>query len=159
MPGTRVRVQKATTLLRKEHEILEGLFTLYEKLGAEAEPARKLRLFGEIRFRLLSHAVAENEIFYPAVERSGEAAAEDAVVDALEEHQAVTSLMEELDEIDPADRLFDAKMRVLRENVESHARQEESVLFRCFDRLPRDERDEASRALKERLEELEGPQE
>lgn len=158
MPGTRVRVPKATTVLRRDHEVLEGLFELYEKLGAEAEPARKLRLFNEIRFRIGSHAVAENEIFYPAIERAGERE-EDRVVDALEEHQAIRVILEELDETDPDDRAFEAKMTALRRNVESHVRAEEELLFPIFDRLPREERDEVSRALRERLEELEGPPE
>jgi hypothetical protein len=56
--------------------------------------------------------------------------AEPLVVQAVEEHELVKRLLDELARIDPTQVEYGAKMKVLRDNVETHMRLEERALFR-----------------------------
>ena len=51
------------------------------------------------------------------------------VLEALEEHKLVKTLLGEIAALTPADDEFDAKMKVLRENVEHHVEEEETEMF------------------------------
>ena len=51
------------------------------------------------------------------------------VLEALEEHKVLKTLLEEIAALTPADDEFDAKMKVLRENVEHHVEEEEKEMF------------------------------
>jgi hemerythrin-like domain-containing protein len=51
------------------------------------------------------------------------------VLEALEEHKLVKTLLGEIAALTPADDEFDAKMKVLQENVEHHVEEEETEMF------------------------------
>jgi hemerythrin-like domain-containing protein len=67
----------------------------------------------------------------------------DLVAEAMEEHHVVTTLMEELKGLDPKDERYDAKFKVLMDNVEHHIEEEEGEMF-----------PEAEEVLGDRLERL-----
>jgi hypothetical protein len=50
--------------------------------------------------------------------------------EALEEHQEVKTLFEEIEGLDPEDEVFSASLEELLENVEHHVAEEEDEMFR-----------------------------
>jgi hemerythrin-like domain-containing protein len=119
---------KATTLLKKDHDTVRDLFKEYERAGDRAFQTKK-KLFERVRTELEIHSAIEEEIFYPAVKGVHSEEAKDTVREAIEEHAIVKQLIEELSELDPEDEQYDAKFKVLRENVEHHADEEEDEMF------------------------------
>jgi hemerythrin superfamily protein len=81
------------------------------------------------------HATIEEKHFYPAIK---ERRTEDILLEALEEHLGIKRVIADLLKIDPSDETFDAKIKVLKEQVEHHVEEEESDLFpkvkKIFDR-------------------------
>ena len=119
---------KATTLLKKDHDTVRDLFKQYEKAGDRAFQTKK-DLFEQVKTELEIHAAIEEEIFYPAFKRIREKEAKEIVLEAFEEHAVVKDLLEQLSEMSPEDETFDAKFKVMQENVEHHAEEEEDEMF------------------------------
>jgi hemerythrin superfamily protein len=124
-PG--VPAMDATTLLKKDHDAVLELFRAFAEAGSDAEARRSL--YRNIRQELQTHSRVEEHVFYPAVMRLRAEPAREAVRDALEDHHIVDGLLAELDQLDPEDARYGAKMRTLRENVERHIEAEEDALF------------------------------
>ena len=120
------REQDALSLLKADHDHVHSLFDDFEALG-EQDLGAKQELAQEICHELLLHTAAEEEIFYPAVRdiRLGE----DLVDEAVVEHASAKQLIEQILEMAPQDTLFDAKMKVLREQIEHHVQEEEQDMF------------------------------
>ena len=118
----------ATELLKEDHDTVRDLLKKYEAAGDRAYQTKK-GLFEEIKDELEIHSKIEEKIFYPAVKKLRSADAEEIVDEAIEEHAIVKRLLEELDGLKPQDERFDAKMKVLKENVEHHAAEEEDEMF------------------------------
>jgi hemerythrin superfamily protein len=113
----------AIELLEQQHREVEKLFEKIEK--AESEE-KKEELFDEMADALAVHAAIEEQHFYPATK---DARTEELLTEAVEEHLAVKRIIADLLEMDPDDAQFDAKIRVLKENVERHVEEEEGELF------------------------------
>lgn len=69
---------------------------------------------------------------------------DEMVAESLEEHRIVKQLLSEIKGLSPADEEFDAKMKVLEENVLHHAKEEEEakmfpLLMRLVETQPRSE--------------------
>ena len=122
----------ATNLLKKQHQEVKSLFRRVQK--TEDTEARH-ELTKEIINKLTVHAKIEEEIFYPAVRGIGTEKAKDLVLEAYEEHHVVKLLLEDLSNIDAADKTFTAKMTVLGELVEHHADEEEKDMFPLAQKL------------------------
>ena len=81
----------------------------------------------KICLALQVHTQIEEEIFYPAVR---EAIDKTALIDeALVEHASAKQLIAEIEEMDAGDELYDAKVKVLGEQVSHHIEEEEDELF------------------------------
>ena len=65
----------------------------------------------------------EETIFYPAMEKHEEL--KDMVLEAIEEHKQVKTLLREMDDLVNDSEKFEPKLTVLKENVEHHAEEEE----------------------------------
>lgn len=137
MPDTRVRSRKATDQLRDDHHRIWKLFKQYEDLD-ETDHVSKYELFHEIRDELTLHAAIEEEVFYPALDRLEVDGAQSLVSDAHEEHEIVKLLLAQLSSMTPEDLYFDAKMKVLSDNVRLHVEEEERDLFALFQTLDRE---------------------
>jgi len=111
----------AISLLTDDHKAVKKLFREFE----EANERSKGRLAEQIREELEIHTQIEEEIFYPETR----SAAEEMIAEAIEEHHVVDALLMEIEELEPGALEFDAKMKVLIENVEHHAEEEEKELF------------------------------
>jgi hemerythrin superfamily protein len=114
-------------LLRKDHQTVKGLFRQLKQAGERAQQSKQ-KIVGEIEHELEVHATIEEEIFYPAVQ-SEVTQAEDLVHEAIEEHRVVRNLLSEITVLEPDDEQYDAKVKVLQENVEHHIEEEEGEMF------------------------------
>jgi hypothetical protein len=123
----KTKANDAIGMLSGEHREVEALFEQYEKLGDKAN-AKKKKLADEICTALTLHAMIEEEIFYPAV-REAASEADDLMDEALVEHASAKELIAQLQEMDPEDELYDAKVKVLSEQIDHHVKEEEKEMF------------------------------
>ena len=119
--------QDAITLLTEDHEQVKSLFEQYEELGDRAH-ASKQRLALKICEELTKHSTIEEEIFYPAVRRAAKGN-EDLIDQSIVEHASAKELIAQLMQMDAGDELFDAKVKVLAEQVLHHVEEEEGTMF------------------------------
>lgn len=112
----------AIELLKTQHEEMRALFDQIEA----AEDEDKEELFEQLADALAVHATIEEKHFYPATRN---ARTEELLQEAVEEHLSVKRLIADLLEMSPEDAQFDAKVAVLKEQVEHHVEEEEGELF------------------------------
>lgn len=109
----------ATKLLAEDHRKVEELFEKFEKAkGAE----KKQKIVHEICTELNVHTRIEEEIFYPALRGKIE---EDDLDEAYVEHDSAKALILELEQAEPDEEYYDAKVLVLKEQIEHHVKEEE----------------------------------
>ena len=119
--------QDAIALLKADHRTVEELFEKFEKASGEG---RKQKLAEEICLELSVHAMIEEEIFYPACEGKVE---EDLIKEAYVEHDGAKVLIAQILGGDGQnDEYFDAKVKVLQEQIEHHVEEEEKRLEGMF---------------------------
>jgi|SRR6478672_5391736 hemerythrin superfamily protein len=111
-------------LLKQDHQAVKDLFGQLD--DAEDTKQRK-RLFDQIDTQLNIHAHIEETVFYPEIQKIDEL--KDMVEEALEEHQEVKTLLEEIEGLDPEAEQFSASLEELMENVEHHVAEEEDEMF------------------------------
>ncbi|WP_223643159.1 hemerythrin domain-containing protein [Corallococcus sp. EGB] len=141
----------ALELIKQQHEEVAGLFKKYEKLAEHADAERQ-ELFEQIADRLGAHAKIEEDYFYPALKKED---TEDDLREAVEEHLSVKRLIADLLEMDASDEEFDAKMKVLQEQVEHHVEEEEGDLFKAARKLlSKDQLDDLGIQLEEEYDTL-----
>lgn len=117
----------AIELLTQDHRNVKELFEKYENLS-DRSTASKKKLATQICLELTKHATAEEEIFYPAV-REANGDNEDLVDEATVEHASAKELIAQILEMEPGDDLYDAKVKVLSEQIEHHVEEEEKEMF------------------------------
>ena len=122
---TRKTAQKdAVALLKADHREVEGWFSQFEKASSEA---KKAELVQKILLALKVHTQLEEELVYPA---SREVVKDEELVDeAIVEHDAAKKLMAEIEAMEPSDEMYDAKVKVLSEQIEHHVEEEEKEYF------------------------------
>lgn len=124
---TKSKPVDAVELLIADHENVKALFEQYEKLS-DRSPVKKKKIALEICLELTKHATAEEEIFYPAV-REANGDNEDLVDEATVEHASAKDLIAQIIAMEPGDDLYDAKIKVLSEQIEHHVEEEEGEMF------------------------------
>ncbi len=117
----------AIALLKQDHREVQDLFRRFERAGDGARRTKR-QLVDRMIEALSRHAGIEELVFYPAVRREVARSTPD-VLEAIEEHHVVKILLRELEDLDPANERFDAKVTVMIENVRHHVREEEDELF------------------------------
>ncbi len=119
----------AIELLEEQHREVEQLFT---ELEEEESTEEKQALFEELADKLAVHAAIEERHFYP---QAKDDKTEDLLLESVEEHLAVKRVIADLMETSPEDPSFDAKVKVLKEQVEHHVKEEEEELFPKVEKL------------------------
>ncbi|MDY0747550.1 hemerythrin domain-containing protein [Paucibacter sp. R3-3] len=108
---------------------MQALFKQYDKLVEdEAEDDEKQSIAQQICTMLTAHAMAEEEIFYPAA-RDALGDDEDLIDEATVEHASAKDLIAQIEASSPDEELFDAKVKVLGEYIEHHVKEEEGEMF------------------------------
>lgn len=113
-----------TAKLHEDHRKVEQIFKKLKNTTDRAEKTR-LDLCNKLKHELLAHAEFEEAVFYPTIrERNGA-----DISEALEEHRQVKSMLEEIEQMEPASAEFMDKIVELEEAVKHHVEEEESELF------------------------------
>jgi hemerythrin superfamily protein len=110
----------ALELLKKDHKLVKELFEEAEEADGQKE---KETIFDAINSELEMHAHIEETVFYPAMQEHEELKA--MVLESLEEHRQIKTLLKEIDNLKADSEKFEPKLKVLMENVEHHAEEEE----------------------------------
>ena len=119
--------QDAIALLKQDHRTVEELFAQFEKASGDG---RKEKIAQQICLELSVHATIEEEIFYPACEGKVE---EDLLKEAYVEHDGAKVLIAEIESgSEQSDDYFDAKVKVLQEQIEHHVEEEEKRMEGLF---------------------------
>ena len=116
----------AVKLLKEDHDRVEQLFKDFEKASGDG---RKEKLAREICRELIVHSAIEEEIFYPACEGQVE---DDLLKEAYVEHDAAKVLIAQIQDGEPSDEFYDAKVKVLQEEIEHHVEEEEKRMEGLF---------------------------
>lgn len=113
-------------LLAQDHREVEDLFEKFENASGSAAKEKIVR---RICTELKVHAMIEEEIYYPAIRGKVE---EDALDEAYVEHDSAKALINELEAADPDEDFYDAKVKVLKELIEHHVKEEEKERENLF---------------------------
>ena len=136
----------AIAMLKADHQQVRDLFQQYE---ATSNVEAKGTIAEEVFIELETHAQLEENIFYPAVNEETDEGPE-LVKESLAEHESMKNLIQQLRDIGPHNRGFDAKFRELLQNVEHHVEEEETEMFP----LAEEELEEDMKDLRDEMQEL-----
>src|ERR1700761_8780183 len=109
----------AIALLKADHRKVEMLFGRYEDATSSAT---KKKIAHQICTELKIHTTIEEEIFYPAVRGKIEG---DTLDEAYVEHDGAKVLINDIEAASPGDEFYDAKIKVLSEEIKHHVHEEE----------------------------------
>ena len=109
----------AIMLLKADHRKVEDLFEKFEKASGTAA---KKKLAHQICVELKIHTLIEEELFYPAFRGKIE---EDVLDEAYVEHDGAKVLVNDIEAGGPEDDFYDAKIKVLSEEIKHHVHEEE----------------------------------
>jgi hemerythrin superfamily protein len=109
----------AIDMLSTDHRHVEQLFSSF---GEATDKEQKSQLAAEICTELMVHTLLEEEIFYPACRGHME---ERLLEEAQVGHDGAKELIIEIKAGTPRDQYFDAKVKVLSEDIKHHVREEE----------------------------------
>jgi hypothetical protein len=118
--------QDAIALLKEDHRKVEELFSDFESAKGDG---RKQKLAEQICLELSVHAKIEEEIFYPACEGKVD---EDLLKESYVEHDGAKVLIAQIMSGGPDDEFYDAKVKVLQEEIEHHVEEEEKRMEGLF---------------------------
>jgi hemerythrin-like domain-containing protein len=116
----------ANQLLREDHRKVKELFRQFE---SATDRRQKKRIALEAIQELDVHTKIEEEIYYPAVRKRDREDAAELVAEAEEEHAVVERLAAQLKRRRSVDDEFEAKFKVMAENVKHHIEEEEMQML------------------------------
>lgn len=115
-------------IIKQDHRKVEELFKEYEDAGERAFET-KAKIVESIIRELRLHSEMEEILLYPRAEEALSKEDGKMVEEALAEHEVARRLLEELSVTHPEDPQFDARVKVLNENVAHHIMEEEQELL------------------------------
>ena len=137
-------------LLKQDHQKAKRLFEQLSDTSDRAVKSRE-RLFAQLKQELELHTEVEEQHFYPALRDNDET--RDLIEEALEEHNEVKEMLEELDGADMDHDSWAEQLAELQENVEHHVAEEEMQLFpRAQKVLKKEQADEIAAAIEKEKE-------
>jgi hypothetical protein len=142
----------AITLLKSDHRTVDALFDEFDKARRSDT---KARLVAQICTELKIHTIIEEELFYPAIRPKIDA---DIVDEGVVEHDGAKLLINDLTAAKPTEPYYDAKVKVLAEEIRHHVQEEEKWLRGMFAQARRSDidMDELGARLAARKAELQG---
>ncbi|HEU5287055.1 MAG TPA: hemerythrin domain-containing protein [Candidatus Limnocylindria bacterium] len=115
----------ALSLLTEDHQKVKKLMAEIEKTTERGVKTRE-ELFGKLLTELTIHEQIEEQIFYPEVkEKATTKQLEELVTESYEEHHFVDTVKAEIQDTPFEAEEWAAKFKVMKENVEHHAFDEE----------------------------------
>jgi len=115
----------ALTLLEDDHRKVKRIMADLEKTTERGIKTRE-ELFGKLVEELTVHEQIEEQIFYPEVRaRAQSKQLVDLVAESYQEHHFVDMVKEEIEDTPFEAEEWAAKFKVMKENIEHHADEEE----------------------------------
>jgi hemerythrin superfamily protein len=153
----------ALTLLKEDHQKVKKLMGELEKTTERGVKTRE-ELFTKLVSELTVHEKIEEQIFYPRVkEQATTKKVEELIAESYEEHHFVDTVKAELQDTPFDAEEWAAKFKVMKENVEHHAfEEEEEKLFPKVQKIfTKDELEEMGTEMEELKQQLmeESPEE
>lgn len=118
----------ALELLMSDHRVISRLF----KRIKSADASRHGAIFALINDALDIHIHIEESVLYPAVAADGSERLAGLIREGIEEHRQIKMLLKEMAELIGDTDNFAPKLRVLIEDFEIHAAEEERDVFRMI---------------------------
>jgi hemerythrin-like domain-containing protein len=113
-------------VLTADHEKVGKILEQMEQTSARAGKKRET-LLENLTTNLLPHMYAEEQYFYQILLDEG--SDKEVAYSALEEHRAAKAVLTDLEEAPSDDPRWSARCKVLKELIEHHIEEEESVVF------------------------------
>lgn len=123
--STSAKGSNAISLLKSDHRMVEDIF---KQIEATRDPAELTELVVALQNALSVHARIEEEVFYPAL-RAAAAEAGDLLDEAMVEHGSARHFLIDFSTSTTDDRFYRARLKVLKEHVNHHVREEEEKLM------------------------------
>lgn len=108
----------AIALLKADHRKVEALFTKFESAREGSKQAIAEQICNELKI----HAMIEEEILYPALQDKID---DDTLHEAYVEHDGAKVLINDIMSGGRDDAFYDAKVKVLSEEIKHHVHEEE----------------------------------
>jgi hypothetical protein len=108
----------AIALLKADHRTVEELFESFESATSGKKQAIAERICNELKI----HSMIEEELFYPAFRGKIE---DDTLNEAYVEHDGAKVLINDIMAAGGDDDFYDAKVKVLSEEIKHHVKEEE----------------------------------
>jgi iron-sulfur cluster repair protein YtfE (RIC family) len=116
--------QNIIDILKQEHKMVLSQFS---ELSSKGMSDRE-RKYDTLKQNLMPHLIGEEKALYPRLEEVE--GMRDTILEAIEEHSAVKTLLGQLDSSPTSDEdAWVAKLKVIEENVEHHISEEEKKIF------------------------------
>jgi hemerythrin superfamily protein len=109
----------AIALLKADHRKVEDLFAKFESSKSES---KKKALADQICLELTVHTKIEEDVFYPACKGKID---DNLWHEAYVEHDGAKVMIAEIEAGKPGDEFYDAKVKVLSEQIKHHVKEEE----------------------------------
>ena len=123
-----VSPQDAIGMLIADHKRVANLFADFKRLTDEDGSSKaKAAVVAQICQELTVHTQLEEEIFYPAVRKATHD--DDPMDEALVEHAGAKQLIAQLKDAASDEDLYDARVTVLREQIDHHVDEEEGSML------------------------------
>jgi hemerythrin superfamily protein len=122
---------KATSLLKKQHRKVEGMFATLEKGKGDLSA-----VLGQLANDLAAHMAIEQTIFYPAVSEIDP----EVVGESYQEHAMAELALKRLLETTTDDATFAPKVKALKELIRHHVEEEEEELFPAVEKKMKDDK-------------------
>jgi iron-sulfur cluster repair protein YtfE (RIC family) len=117
----------AIALLEQDHQRFRDLLKEGEETTTRGVKTRT-DLLDTLTRELNAHEEIEERVLYPALKSNPET--KDIVLEGYEEHHVADLIVKELHDLARDDEQWGPKFKVLKENIEHHLEEEESIMFR-----------------------------
>lgn len=116
---------KPTEMLKEDHRRVDRLFQKVKDTPKGEHPA----LFKQIKAELDVHAHIEETAFYPILLKKGKKDLQDITREGIEEHGQAKMFLADLASTTRLNKQYEAKLKVLMEDIEHHVKEEEDEMF------------------------------
>ncbi len=106
----------------------QTVLQLVDELEASESSRSRERVFRRLKRELEMHTLFEEEVFYPMI-ADASAAAREEVDEAAEQHDDMTSILENMNEADKDSEDFQELLEQLGATLREHIEEEEGTLF------------------------------
>ena len=113
-------------LIKQDHERTQKALESIKNTSTRTTGTRD-RPWKAMKSDLNAHMIGEENVFYPALE----AVMKDEILVAVEEHNLIKTMLQQMNDLPKDEDFWTAKLKVLMENVRQHIQDEEARIFKA----------------------------